>query len=67
MIVNPSFSNLIEGDKKVLEKSPFEAVVGQGVLAVLQYAGYLECLGAMRDMKHLNHLWSTGTASWEIW
>jgi len=31
MIVNPSFINLIEGDKKILEKSPFEAVVGKGV------------------------------------
>ena len=63
MVVNPSFINLIEGDKKVLEKSPFEAVVGQGVLAVLQYESYLECLGATRNMRHLNHLWSTGMAS----
>jgi glucose-1-phosphate cytidylyltransferase len=57
----------IEGDKTVLEKTPFESLAGAGQMAAFQHTGFWRPMDTLRDRQELENLWDSGKAAWKKW
>ena len=65
-IVEPEFFDLIEGDQTILERQPLEKAAELGELMAFQHSGYWQCMDTKRDHDHLEELWFSGNAPWEV-
>ena len=65
-VMEPSFFELIEGDHTILEKEPLERAAELGELMAYQHHGYWQCMDTKRDRDHLEDLWQTGEAPWQL-
>ena len=65
-VIEPSFFELIEGDHTILEKEPLERAAELGELMAYQHHGYWQCMDTKRDRDHLEDLWLTGEAPWQL-
>lgn len=67
MVVEPEFLSLIDGDRTVLEREPFEIAAASGRLAAFKHFGFWHCMDTLRDQVELERLWATGAPEWRIW
>ncbi len=67
MVIEPEFFELIEGDKTILEKEPFDQVVQKGKLFTYQHPDFWQCMDTMRDKNYLDDLWENKKAPWKVW
>ncbi|MDB4229126.1 glucose-1-phosphate cytidylyltransferase [Paracoccaceae bacterium] len=65
-VIEPEFFDLIEGDDTILERAPLEKVSEMGELMSYQHDGYWQCMDTKRDKDHLEELWESGSAPWQI-
>jgi glucose-1-phosphate cytidylyltransferase len=65
-VIEPEFFDLISGDNTVLEQEPLEKVAAMGELMAFQHDGYWQCVDTKRDRDHLEELWQSGDAPWEV-
>jgi len=65
-VIEPEFFNLIENDSTILERAPLEKVAEMGELMAFEHSGYWQCMDTKRDRDHLEELWSSGVAPWEV-
>ena len=65
-VMEPSFFELIEDDRTILEKEPLERAAELGELMAYQHHGYWQCMDTKRDRDHLEDLWQTGEAPWQL-
>ena len=49
------------------EFGPLEKLASEGEVMTYKHNGFWECADTIRDVNHLNKLWNTGNALWEIW
>lgn len=62
-VIEPSFFDLIDGDKTMLEREPLEQAAAAGELMSYCHNGFWHCMDTKRDHELLESLWSKG-APW---
>ena len=50
-----------------LESSTFEKLAREGEIMVYKHSGLWECVDHERDLTHLNSLWNSSEAFWDVW
>ena len=55
------------GDKEELVIEPFQRLVKEQQLIGYQYDGFWESMDTFKDKQHLETLYGTGAAPWEVW
>jgi glucose-1-phosphate cytidylyltransferase len=66
-VLSPKIVDYIEGDHTTWEDSPIERLVADGQLSVYQHSGFWHPMDTIRDRAHLEALWSSGEAPWQVW
>lgn len=61
------FDYLWDDDSCDLEYGPLEKIAREGQLKVYKHDGMWACMDNLRDMDHLNALWSEKKAFWKVW
>jgi glucose-1-phosphate cytidylyltransferase len=54
-------------DKEELVGKPFERLISERELIGYRYDGFWASMDTFKDKQHLESLYSTGTAPWEVW
>ena len=65
-IIEPSFFDLIDNDKTILEREPLERAAKIGELMAYHHDGFWQCMDTKRDRDSLEELWATGNAPWQV-
>jgi glucose-1-phosphate cytidylyltransferase len=66
-VLEPEVFDYIDGDQTAFEREPLTRLAHEGQLMAFRHHGYWECMDTLRDAKHLNALWASGSAPWKIW
>lgn len=66
-VLSPKVESFIEGDSTVWEREPLENIARQGQLGLYFHHGFWQPMDTLRDRRHLEELWSGGTAPWKSW
>ena len=66
-VLEPGVFDYIDGDATMFEREPLERLAKDGELMAYQHEGFWQCMDTLRDRKHLETLWSTGTPPWKTW
>lgn len=66
-VLEPAVFDLLEGDETVWEREPLETLARTGQLSAFRHEGFWYPMDTMRDKLHLDELWSSGRAPWEVW
>lgn len=66
-VCKASVFDALEDDSTVWEKQPLERLATEGELRAYRHDGFWYAMDTVRDMQHLQHLWSTGAAPWRKW
>lgn len=61
------FDYLEDRDDCDLEVGPLEDLTKKGELMVYKHEGFWGCMDTLRDVEHLNNLWSINQAEWKNW
>ena len=65
-VCEPEVMNFIEDDLTVFEKEPLEKISEMGELMSYRHEGYWQCMDTKRDRDHLEELWNSGSAPWNV-
>ena len=65
-IMEPSFFDLIENDKTILEREPLEKAAEMGELMAYNHEGFWQCMDTKRDRDSLEEMWQSGKPPWVI-
>lgn len=57
----------VDGDETSWEREPMERLAREGQLAVYEHHGFWQAIETLRDKRHLQALWSSGSAPWKTW
>jgi len=66
-VLEPGVLDLLPGDSSVFEKEPLEQLAHGGQLIALKHAGFWYAMDTLRDKNHLESLWQSGKAPWQVW
>jgi len=66
-VCSPKVGEYIEGDPTVWEKEPMERLAAEGEMGVHFHHGFWQPMDTLRDKRHLESLWDSGTAPWKLW
>ncbi len=66
-VFNRRLFDYLDGDECVLEGEPLTRLAQEGELMAYQHDGFFESMDTYRDYKHLEEIWSTGKAPWNVW
>jgi glucose-1-phosphate cytidylyltransferase len=66
-VLSPSVLDYIEGDDTIWEGEPLERLAREGQLAAYPHEGFWHPMDTLRDMNHLQSLWSSDKAPWKVW
>lgn len=66
-VCSPKVGDYIDGDLTVWEREPLETLAKEGKLGVHFHHGFWQPMDTLRDLRHLEELWSTGKAPWKVW
>ncbi len=66
-VLHPSVLGRIAGDDTPWEQAPLESLARDGELAAYRHTGFWHAMDTQRDRQHLEQLWQTGRAPWQIW
>ncbi|MGZ4882237.1 MAG: sugar phosphate nucleotidyltransferase, partial [Halobacteriota archaeon] len=61
------FDYVWDDDDCDFEYGPLEQIASDGQLKVFRHTGAWACMDTLRDMDHLNALWSENKAFWKVW
>ena len=65
-VCEPEVMDFIEDDLTVFEKEPLEKISAMGELMSYRHEGYWQCMDTKRDRDHLEDLWNSGSAPWNV-
>ncbi len=65
-VCEPEVIDFIEDDLTVFEKEPLEKISEMGELMSYRHEGYWQCMDTKRDRDHLEELWNSGSAPWNV-
>jgi glucose-1-phosphate cytidylyltransferase len=63
-VIEPSFFDLIEGDRTILEKEPLEMAAKMGELKAFSHSGFWQCMDTKRDHDSLENLFELTDPPW---
>ncbi|MGB4441060.1 MAG: glucose-1-phosphate cytidylyltransferase [Coriobacteriia bacterium] len=66
-VMGPEVFDRIDGDETILERAPLESLAGEGQLGAYKHRGFWQPMDTLRDKRHLEELWDSGTAPWKVW
>jgi len=66
-VLSPKVLDYIDGDATTWEDEPAKALAVAGELSAYKHNGFWHPMDTLRDNKHLNELWNSGTAPWKVW
>jgi glucose-1-phosphate cytidylyltransferase len=66
-VFEPEFLDRLESDADVLEREPLEDLAADGQLSAYRHPGFWQPMDTMRDKRHLEDLWDSGSAPWKVW
>lgn len=67
LVFEPQVLELIADSKASLESDLLEYLSEQNELVAYQHHGFWQCMDTLRELRLLEHLWSTGDAPWKTW
>lgn len=68
MVFNKEVLNYLTADKNCdFEFGPLEKLAAKNEVMTYRHEGFWECADTVRDLNHLNKLWSSGNAKWKVW
>lgn len=67
LVLSPKVIDYIEGDETVFEQKPLQQLSAEGKLAAYRHTGFWHPMDTLRDKRHLEDLWATGSAPWRMW
>jgi glucose-1-phosphate cytidylyltransferase len=65
-VLDPSVIDLINGDDTVWEQGPLERLAATGELHAYTHDSFWQPMDTLRDKRHLEELWTSGSAPWKI-
>jgi len=57
----------IADDSTAWEAAPLQSLAAQGQLGAYQHDGFWHAMDTLRDKNHLDGLWQSGRAPWNVW
>ena len=66
-VLNPSVIDLIADDQTIWERTPVETLASRGELQAYKHDGFWQPMDTLRDKMHLEDLWLSGRAPWNVW
>jgi glucose-1-phosphate cytidylyltransferase len=66
-VLEPEVIDLIDGDDTVFEQQPLKTLATNNQLSAFHHRGFWQPMDTLRDMRHLEELWSSGRAPWRVW
>jgi glucose-1-phosphate cytidylyltransferase len=63
-VLEPGVLDYIDGDETLWEKEPLERLARDRQLAAFHHEGFWQCMDTLRDVRHLEELWASGSAPW---
>lgn len=66
-VLEPAVLDYIDGDATSWEEAPLRNLAAAGQLAAYQHGGFWQPMDTLRDKRHLEALWQTGSAPWKVW
>lgn len=66
-VCSPKVGDYIAGDQTTWEQEPLETLAREGRLGVYFHRGFWQPMDTLRDLRHLQELWASGTAPWKTW
>lgn len=68
MVFNKEMLSYLTPDQNCdFEFGPLESIAEKGEVMTFKHKGFWECADTVRDVNHLNKLWSSGQALWKVW
>jgi glucose-1-phosphate cytidylyltransferase len=66
-VLSPEVERYIEGDSTVWEQAPLQGLARDGQLGAYRHSGFWYAVDTVRDKRHLQELWDSGSAPWKLW
>ena len=66
-VLSPKTLDLIRDDSTLWEREPLESLAADGQLEAYLHTGFWQPMDTLRDKNHLEDLWSSGKAPWQVW
>ncbi len=66
-VLDPDVTDLVENDRTPWEGAPLDQLAASGELMAWRHRGFWHAMDTLRDRNHLEHLWATGEAPWQVW
>lgn len=66
-VLEPAIFDRLHADADVFEQAPLEGLAADGQLAAFRHYGFWQPMDTLRDKRHLEQLWASGSAPWKVW
>lgn len=66
-VLSPEVASYIDGDSTVWEQQPLQRLAEDEQLAAYRHSGFWYAVDTVRDKRHLQELWDSGSAPWKLW
>jgi glucose-1-phosphate cytidylyltransferase len=66
-VLQPQVLARIAGDATAFEVEPLESIARDGELMAYRHDGFWYAMDTLRDKNHLEALWQSGRAPWNVW
>ena len=66
-VLSPEVERYIEGDDTVWEQEPLQGLAQDGQLGAYRHTGFWHAVDTVRDKRHLQELWDSGSPPWKLW
>lgn len=66
-VLSPKVLEEIEGDETLFEQGPLGNLAQAGQLSVFRHTGFFQPVDTVRELHHLEELWSSNSPPWKTW
>jgi glucose-1-phosphate cytidylyltransferase len=66
-VLSPEVARYIDDDATVWEQEPLKRLAQEEQLAAYRHRGFWYAVDTVRDKRHLQELWESGSAPWKLW
>jgi len=67
MVLGPAIFDAIDGDGTVFEQDTLVRLSACNQLGAYRHTGFWYAMDTLRDKRHLEALWNSGSAPWKTW
>jgi glucose-1-phosphate cytidylyltransferase len=66
-VLSPKVLEEVECDETLFEQGPLGNLANSGQLSVFRHPGFFQPVDTIRELHHLEELWSSGSPPWKTW